>query len=77
MLPAFVRSRRTARVQPIRLTAPVSVSQFSTPGIFAAHNGFKTNGVSRIVANVNFTNSATTNDLYGHGTHVAGTCGRQ
>src|SRR5258706_4864790 len=40
-------------------------------GIFADHNGFKTGGVSRIVANVDFTNS-TTNDLYGHGTHVAG-----
>ena len=43
-------------------------------GIYAAHNGFKTDGTSRIVANVNFTSStlSATNDVYGHGTHVAG-----
>ncbi len=48
-------------------------------GIYASQNGFKDTtgntggiGTSRIVANVNFTTSATTNDGYGHGTHVAG-----
>src|SRR5207249_1758513 len=41
-------------------------------GIYAGHNGFKTAGISRIVANVNFTASSSTNDAYGHGTHVAG-----
>ena len=36
-------------------------------------NAFRTsNGGTRIVANVNFTNSNTTDDQYGHGTHVAG-----
>ena len=43
-------------------------------GIYAAHNGFKNGSSSRIVANVNFTNSNIndTADGYGHGTHVAG-----
>src|SRR5258708_17819612 len=41
-------------------------------GIYADHNGFKTDGTSRIVANVNFTDGSSTNDAYGHGTHVAG-----
>ena len=43
-------------------------------GIYAAHNGFKNGATSRIVANVNFTNSNIndTADTYGHGTHVAG-----
>ena len=44
-------------------------------GIYAAHNGFKNAaGASRILANVNFTNSnlSDTADLYKHGTHVAG-----
>ncbi len=42
-------------------------------GIYAAHNGFKDSGnTSRIVANVNFSTSSTTNDVFGHGTHVAG-----
>ena len=43
-------------------------------GIYSAHNAFKnSNGASRIVANVNFTNSNPndTADGYGHGTHVA------
>src|ERR1035437_3603537 len=44
-------------------------------GIYAAHNGFKANGNSRIVANVNFTTSGSTSDGYGHGTHVAGIAG--
>ncbi|HEX3102486.1 MAG TPA: S8 family serine peptidase, partial [Pyrinomonadaceae bacterium] len=42
-------------------------------GIYASHNSFKnSSGASRIVANVNFTNTTSTSDLYGHGTHVAG-----
>lgn len=44
-------------------------------GIYAAHKNFKTSsGASRIVANVNFTNATLTDteDVYGHGTHVAG-----
>ncbi|MBK6724932.1 MAG: S8 family serine peptidase [Acidobacteria bacterium] len=47
-------------------------------GIYTSHKGFKENGNSddnsRIVANVNFTNSnlSDTADLYGHGSHVAG-----
>ena len=43
-------------------------------GIYAGHNGFKVDGASRIVANVNFTSPSMTdtNDGFGHGTHVAG-----
>jgi hypothetical protein len=45
---------------------------FLDSGIFAHHNAFKGDaGSSRIVANVNFTSSNTTEDRYGHGTHVA------
>ncbi|HTH36906.1 MAG TPA: S8 family serine peptidase, partial [Pyrinomonadaceae bacterium] len=40
-------------------------------GIYLGHNGFKKNFQSRILANVNFTNSGL-GDAYGHGTHVAG-----
>src|SRR5678816_299677 len=45
---------------------------FLDSGIFANHTAFKDNwGSSRIVANVNFSSSDTTDDRYGHGTHVA------
>ncbi|MBK6724727.1 MAG: S8 family serine peptidase [Acidobacteria bacterium] len=41
-------------------------------GIYPNHKAFKDGAASRVVANVNFTNSANTADLYGHGSHVAG-----
>jgi serine protease AprX len=42
-------------------------------GLYTGHNGFKTAyGTSRVVANVNFTDTASANDVFGHGTHVAG-----
>ena len=45
---------------------------FLDSGIFAHHTAFKNNtGGSRVVANVNFSSSDSTEDRYGHGTHVA------
>jgi len=44
-------------------------------GITTFHPDFTTGGNSRVVASEKFGNNLTTEDMYGHGTHVAGTIG--
>jgi serine protease AprX len=44
-------------------------------GITTFHPDFTTGGSSRVIANEKFGNNLTTEDMYGHGTHVAGIIG--
>jgi serine protease AprX len=44
-------------------------------GVTTFHPDFNTGGSSRIIASTKFGSSITTEDLYGHGTHVAGIIG--
>ena len=44
-------------------------------GVTTSHPDFKTGNSSRIIASTKFGSNLTTEDLYGHGTHVAGVIG--
>jgi serine protease AprX len=65
----------TTKADQLSLTGSGVTVAVIDSGVSTLHPDFNAGGVSRILANEKFGNNLTAEDLYGHGTHVAGIIG--